>query len=106
MTKRLTKSKKQKMLFGVCGGISEFFNIDITILRIILIVAVFFSVGTGVIAYLICAVVMPSADSYDDVNVDNLKSANIHDDVNSHESGSSSDGTARSDSEFNSYFKN
>ncbi|MBR1913168.1 MAG: PspC domain-containing protein [Treponema sp.] len=104
MTKRLAKSRKQKMLFGVCGGIAEYFSIDVTLVRIILIVLAFIS-GTGILAYLICAIVMPYADSCDDV--DNLKSANIHDDEDAHHRNNAhaSNGKAHSDSEFDSYFK-
>lgn len=57
--KRLYKSKDDAMLFGVCGGVAEYFGIDSTIIR--LLVAVFcLCLGTGVIAYLISALVIPS----------------------------------------------
>ncbi|MCR5763414.1 MAG: PspC domain-containing protein [Treponema sp.] len=104
MTKRLTKSSKQKMLFGVCGGIAEYFNMDVTLVRIALIILGFIS-GAGIIAYLICAVVMPAAGSYDDIDVDNLKSANVNQGESESHKSASSEGKAHSDSEFNSYFK-
>ena len=57
--KRLYKSKDDAMLFGVCGGVAEYFGIDSTIIR--LLVAVFcFCLGTGLVAYLISALVIPS----------------------------------------------
>ncbi len=47
------------MLFGVCGGVAEYFGVDSTLIR--LLVAVFcLCLGTGVAAYLISALVIPS----------------------------------------------
>ena len=57
--KRLYKSKDDCMLFGVCGGVAEYFGVDSTIIR--LFVAVFcLCLGTGLVAYLISALVIPS----------------------------------------------
>lgn len=98
MTKKLVRSNKQKKLFGVCGGIAEYLNMDVTLMRIVYLVFVFMSGGTGILAYFICALIMPAADEVsNDVNVDNLKSANIHE--------NNTEGKAHSDSEFDSYFK-
>lgn len=57
--KRLRKSYDRKLL-GVCGGIAEYFNIDPTIVRLIWVFLVL-CMGTGVLAYLIAAIVMPEA---------------------------------------------
>ena len=61
MMKRLTRSKKDKKIFGVCGGIAEYFEIDSTLVRIIWIISSFIcGFGwLGFIAYLLCALVMP-----------------------------------------------
>ena len=56
--KKLYKSNIDKKLCGVCGGIAEYFNIDSTIVRLIWVLG-FFAVGTGLLAYIICALVMP-----------------------------------------------
>lgn len=56
MAKRLVKGEKK--LFGVCSGLANYFDLDPTIMRVIFLVA-FFAVGTGLILYLILAVVMP-----------------------------------------------
>lgn len=56
--KKLCKSQTDRKIFGVCGGIAEYFNIDSTIVRLILVVLVF-CFGTGVLAYSIAAIVMP-----------------------------------------------
>ena len=45
-------------LFGVCGGLAEYFDVDPTIIRVIWAVLAF-AYGTGVLAYLICALCMP-----------------------------------------------
>ena len=60
MEKRLYKSNTNKTICGVCGGIAEYFNIDPTIVRLALIL---FSLagGCGVLAYIICALVIPDA---------------------------------------------
>ena len=56
--KKLYRSKANKKLLGVCGGFAEYFDMDVTIIRIIFLI-LFFCVGSGLLAYLICALVMP-----------------------------------------------
>lgn len=58
MNKRLYKSNKDIMLFGVCGGIAEYFDIDPTIVRLIA-AALVLGMGSGLIIYLVAAIVMP-----------------------------------------------
>ena len=60
MKKRLKKSSDSK-LFGVCGGIAEYFNIDPTIVRVATAVLTLFT-GVSLIAYVISAICMPSAE--------------------------------------------
>ena len=55
--KRLKKSYDRK-LCGVCGGIAEYFNIDPTIVRLLWLLLVLCA-GTGILAYIIAALVMP-----------------------------------------------
>ncbi len=57
MQKRLTKSKTDRKLCGVCAGIAEYINIDPTVIRIIW--AIVALSGVGILAYLICAFIMP-----------------------------------------------
>lgn len=59
MEKKLYRSKTNKKIFGVCGGLAEYFDIDATIVRLVLVLAVLFA-GVGVLAYLIAALVMPN----------------------------------------------
>ncbi|MDO5422618.1 MAG: PspC domain-containing protein [Eubacteriales bacterium] len=56
--KRLYKSDTNRMICGVCGGIGEFLNIDPTIVRLILVLLGFTS--TGIIFYILAAIIMPS----------------------------------------------
>jgi phage shock protein C len=58
MEKKLYKSKQNKMIDGVCAGIGEYFNVDPTIIRL---GAVAFCVlgGSGVLAYIIAAIIIP-----------------------------------------------
>ncbi len=58
MQKRLVKSKDKK-IFGVCGGIGTYFDIDPTLIRIAFLVA-FFGLGAGLLLYIACAIAMPS----------------------------------------------
>jgi len=57
--KRLYKSRTDKKISGVCGGIAAYYGIDSTLVRIIWILLLFFA-GGGIVLYIICAVVMPN----------------------------------------------
>ena len=62
MSKRLTKSSTNVMIDGVCAGIAEYLNMDVTIVRLLALVAIFFSgIVPGVLMYLGAAFVMPRA---------------------------------------------
>ena len=57
--KRLYRSRTDRVLFGVCGGLGKYFGIDPVIFRI-LFVLFFFIDGAGLIAYLIMILIIPS----------------------------------------------
>ena len=57
MQKKLQRSADTK-IFGVCGGLGEYFDIDPTIVRIIFLIALV-TFGTGLLLYLVLALVMP-----------------------------------------------
>lgn len=59
MKKRLYKSTIEKKLCGVCGGIAEYFELDPTVIRLAWVVFTLLG-GSGIIAYIIAAIVMPS----------------------------------------------
>ncbi|HEY3363247.1 MAG TPA: PspC domain-containing protein [Methanosarcina sp.] len=62
MKKRLTKSKSEHMLFGVCGGLGEYFGIDPTFIR--LAFAALALQGIGIVLYIILAIIMPSGEEF------------------------------------------
>ena len=60
MSKKLYKSNTNKMLEGVCGGIAEYFGVDPTIVRLAWVVFCALG-GSGILAYIIAAIIIPSA---------------------------------------------
>ena len=58
MQRRLVK--KDKKIFGVCGGLGDYFDIDPTLVRALFLISVIIF-GTGVLLYIILAIVMPDA---------------------------------------------
>jgi phage shock protein C len=60
--KRLTKSKSNRMLFGVCGGLGEYFGVDPTLVRLVFVLLALLD-GIGIVIYIILAVIMPKEDS-------------------------------------------
>lgn len=57
--KRFRRSKENKMFFGVCAGISEYLKLDVSLVRILWVVATLASHGLGIVAYFIFVVVFP-----------------------------------------------
>ena len=65
--KRLYKIEEGKTIDGVCGGIANYLGCDPTLVRVGLIILMF-AAGSGLLAYLICALVMPKkSDLYPDL---------------------------------------
>ena len=62
MKKRLYRSRSDRMICGVCGGLAEYFDIDPVIVRIIMVLLVFAN-GVGILAYIILAIVVPLESS-------------------------------------------
>lgn len=57
-SKKLYRSRRERLVCGVCGGVAEYFNIDPTIVRLAFLLFVFCA-GSGVLAYIIAAIIMP-----------------------------------------------
>ena len=57
MEKKLYRSRQNKQLCGVCGGIAKYMNVDPTVIRLICVLVSLF--GPGLLAYLVCALVIP-----------------------------------------------
>lgn len=62
--RKLMRSKMNRMICGVCGGIGEYLSIDPTLVRLIWLICSLASCGTGLIIYIVAAVVMPEDDGY------------------------------------------
>ena len=58
MKKRLYKSSTDKKVCGVCGGIANYFDVDPTVIRLIWVIFTLVG-GSGMIAYIIAAIIMP-----------------------------------------------
>jgi phage shock protein C len=56
--KKLYRSGINRMIGGVCAGVAEYFNVDVTVVRIVWVLSVFIH-GLGAIAYLACLIFMP-----------------------------------------------
>jgi phage shock protein C len=59
MSAKLKKSRVNKKIAGVCGGIGEYLNWDPTVVRVLFLLLLFFSAGTMVLFYFILALIMP-----------------------------------------------
>ncbi len=57
-TKKLYRSRTDRKIGGVCGGLAQYFNIDSTLVRLLFVIGVIF-VGGGLLAYLIMLIVVP-----------------------------------------------
>ena len=57
-TKRLYRSRENRMVCGVCGGIAEYFGVDPTLIRLLLVLIVC-TAGFGILAYFIAAIIIP-----------------------------------------------
>ncbi len=58
MQKKLYRSRDQRMIWGICGGVAQCFDIDPTIIRVIAVVSVIFG-GWSIFAYIILRFVVP-----------------------------------------------
>lgn len=62
MKKKLYRSKTDKMLCGVLGGLAEYLDVDATLIRILYAALSVFSAGIPcIVLYIICAIVIPEA---------------------------------------------
>lgn len=60
--KKLMRSRSNRMICGVCGGIGEYLNMDPTLVRLIWALCSAASVGMGLVVYIVAAVVIPEDD--------------------------------------------
>ena len=68
MKKRLYRSNSDKKLAGVCSGIAEYLGIDPTLVRLIWALLVLCA-GSGVLAYIVCALIIPEKPENETIDV-------------------------------------
>jgi len=57
--KRLIRPRAGRKIAGVCAGFAEYFDLDITLVRVVWLISVFLGVGLSLIAYVVAWIVMP-----------------------------------------------
>ncbi len=65
--KKLYRSRENKKVGGVCGGIAEYFNLDPTLVRLGAIVLIFIW-GAGLLAYIVAWAIIPERPAHVDVD--------------------------------------
>jgi phage shock protein C len=63
VSKRLYRSRTEKVISGICGGLGEYFDVDSTIIRVLWAVS-FFMGGAGLLAYIVAAVIIPEREGH------------------------------------------
>lgn len=58
MARKLYRTREDRKIAGVCGGLGEYFDIDPTIIRLLWL-ALLFAAGSGVLAYIVAWVIIP-----------------------------------------------
>ena len=59
MEKKLYRIMEGKQLCGVCTGLAAYFQLDVTVVRLLTVLLALF--GPGIVAYIVCAFVIPEA---------------------------------------------
>mgnify|MGYP001131713778 FL=1 len=57
--KKLLRSRTNRTICGVCGGLGEYIGVDPTVIRVIWLIASICSVGTGFVVYLLASIIIP-----------------------------------------------
>lgn len=75
---RLYRSRADRMLAGVCGGLGEYFNVDPTLVRVVyLVVTILTGILGGLVLYVILAVIMPESESADSDDVARTRASSV-----------------------------
>ena len=79
--KKLTRSRNDKYIFGVCGGLADYFNIDATIIRILWFILTLSSFGIFGVAFLVGGLVIPlestDGENYEHSTTNNNKDSKL-----------------------------
>jgi phage shock protein PspC (stress-responsive transcriptional regulator) len=60
-SKRLVRRSDNRMVAGVCSGVADYLGLDVTLVRLLAVVAAIFSAGTVAVAYIAAWILMPEA---------------------------------------------
>ncbi|TEB16368.1 DNA-binding transcriptional activator PspC [Pelotomaculum sp. FP] len=71
---RLYRSRKNKMIAGVAAGMAEYFEVDVTLVRLLWVLSVMLG-GSGILVYIIAAVVIPVENDRPDIPVEGAREA-------------------------------
>lgn len=66
-SKTLVRSRKGRMLAGVCAGAADYFGVDVTLVRVLAVVLCLITAGAGVLAYLAAWVIIPEEGENDSI---------------------------------------
>lgn len=72
-TNRLYRSKDDKMITGLCGGIAEQYNLDPGIVRILTLLMILFTFPLGLVAYFVAALIIPSEGETENIDQSTLE---------------------------------
>lgn len=56
--RRIYRSQQQRVIAGVCGGVAEYFNVDVVVVRLLWVLFTLIG-GSGIVAYIICWIMIP-----------------------------------------------
>ncbi len=73
--KRLTRSRDDRWLGGICGGIGDYLSVDTNLVRLVLAVCTLLGAGTLIIVYVIALILIPLANEHPDSAVADSTSA-------------------------------
>ncbi len=59
MARRLYRSRANRVLAGVCGGLGDYMDVDPTVIRLVWVLLTLLSLGFGIIAYLLAWIIIP-----------------------------------------------
>jgi phage shock protein C len=59
-SRKLYRSRNQRMVAGVCGGLADYFDIDATVIRVLFLILAVFG-GSGLVVYLVMWIIVPDA---------------------------------------------
>ena len=80
MPKRLIKSANKK-LWGVAGGLADYFNVDPTLVRVGFVVLFIICVPASLVGYIALAILMPSPNTVTQVDTDSSADESTHDPI-------------------------